>query len=118
MFCIYCGKEVVDYARYCNHCSKYIGETTNSKEDYNPELQTEIDVYGPVELLDDYPCTAREFEPDDNDTNMVFSYGSFPWQDEKDNDDREIDFGQEVRVYGTVNKTRFDFGPWGKNKKK
>lgn len=118
MFCIYCGKEVVDYARYCNHCGKYIGETTNSKEDYNPELQTEIDVYGPVELLDDYPCTTREFEPDDNDTNMVFSYGSFPWQDEKDNDDREIDFGQEVRVYGTVNKTRFDFGPWGKNKKK
>lgn len=87
MFCIYCGKEVVSHAIYCNHCGKYIGET-------------------------------EEFKPDDNDNNVVFAYGSFPWQDDKDSDDGEIDFGQEVRVYGTVNKTRFSLGPWGKNKKK
>ena len=96
MFCIYCGKEVVDYAIYCNHCGKYIGEITNNKEEYDPELEAQIDVYGPLELLDDYPCTANEFEPDDNDTNMVFSYGSFPWQAEKDENTTLIQEVQEL----------------------
>lgn len=66
-------------------------------------------MYMSIELSDDYPCIAREFEPDDDSDNIVFSYGSFPWQDntddnDKDSNDGEIDFGQEVRVYGTVNK--------------
>ena len=49
---------------------------------------------------------------------MVFSYGSFPWQDDEDNDDEKVDFGQEVRVYGAVNKKRFGLGlGWKGNKK-
>lgn len=109
MFCIYCGKEVVDYVIYCNHCGKYIGEITANNEEYDPELESQVDMYMSIELSDDYPCIAREFEPDDSSDNIVFSYGSFPWQDnnddnDKDSNDGEIDFGQEVRVYGTVNK--------------
>lgn len=118
MFCIYCGKEVVDYAIYCNRCGKYIGETTNGKEDYDPELEAQIDEYGPVELLDDCPCDTEEFKPDDNDNNVVFAYGSFPWQDDIDNDDEKVDFGQEVRVYGAVNKKRFGLGLGWKGSKK
>lgn len=118
MFCIYCGKEVVDYAKYCNHCGKYIGEITANNEEYDPELEAQIDEYGPLELLEERHCTAEEFKPDDNDNNVVFSYGSFPWQDDEDNDDEKVDFGQEVRVYGAVNKKRFGLGLGWKGSKK
>lgn len=82
MFCIYCGKEVVDYAIYCNHCGKYIGETTTSKDAYDPELEAQVDEYGPLELLDDFSCNTREIESTNNDNDIVFSYGYFPWQDD------------------------------------
>lgn len=74
MYCIYCGKKVVEHARYCNYCGQFIGNVIIEQDGFDPEDNMTVDVYAPVELLDD----MEPFREVDDDINLVFSYGPVP----------------------------------------